>query len=49
VELINFAHGDVFTLGGFLSLTIVARSRLRRSLILPRLVMFLIGRCCLVW
>ncbi len=23
VELINFAHGDVFTLGGFLSLTIV--------------------------
>ena len=23
VELINFAHGDVFTLGGFLALTIV--------------------------
>ena len=23
VELINFAHGDVFTLGGFLTLTIV--------------------------
>src|SRR5712692_6979892 len=23
VELINFAHGDVFTLGGFISLTLI--------------------------
>ena len=31
VELINFAHGDVFTLGGFLALPLIAAFGLRED------------------
>jgi branched-chain amino acid transport system permease protein len=48
VELINFAHGDVFTLGGFISLTLLPIFGLEEGvsqgpgIILPLLVIFVI-------
>jgi branched-chain amino acid transport system permease protein len=41
IELINFAHGDIFTVGGFLGLTVIGLLRLDHApaaLILPGLI-----------